>query len=182
MWLGAKILFVLTVPTNQTIINQFDFWLGGGFVFYGALIMSLITNFILAFLSVPIRLYCLKTMHEWISCLCYSHAIGRIGCYIQGCCYGVSCELWVFSQLPVQLVEALFLLAIGFYVKNQKRSLQALFWYLKSYATLRFTLEWFRADIERGEWFGLPPSLSISVLIFCLSFFFDRLLKTKLTV
>ena len=41
-WLGAKLLFLLTVNESSVLITRANFWLGGGFVFYGGLILSIV--------------------------------------------------------------------------------------------------------------------------------------------
>ncbi len=42
--------------------------------------------------------------------LSFSQGIGRIGCFLAGCCFGKSIYLFgiYFNKLPVQIIEAIF--------------------------------------------------------------------------
>jgi phosphatidylglycerol:prolipoprotein diacylglycerol transferase len=77
---------------------------------------------------------------------------GRLGCASAGCCGGAPCHAWWawHGRYPVQFIEALFhgsaaiLLSVAAW-----RGLavgQRLALYLLCYATLRFTLEWWRGN------------------------------------
>ena len=108
------------------------------------------------------------------------HTIGRIGCFLGGCCFGKPSNLpWAiqFPQLsppvhPTQLYEAglnfinfVFLLAL---YKNKKFDGQVLCLYLINYSLIRFFLEFFRGDPGRGYVFrssSIWVSLSIPQLI-----------------
>ena len=105
-----------------------------------------------------------------------AHAIGRIGCYMAGCCYGV-------DGLPVQLYECfgnfviLGILLLLEKTGNERRIPQC---YLFCYAVLRFILEFFRADAERGAflWFSTSQWISIGVLI-CVGWLEYRMQREK---
>jgi len=102
--------------------------------------------------------------------LAIGHALGRIGCFFNGCCYGRPVA-WgiVLPELsdglprhPVQLYEAggslliaLALLARG--VPRPERRGEILGTYLASYSILRFALEYLRDD-PRG-----PVVLGLSI-------------------
>jgi phosphatidylglycerol:prolipoprotein diacylglycerol transferase len=94
-------------------------------------------------------------------------AIGRLDCFLNGCCYGI-------FGWPTQLAEALFVLLLGWRVCT----LQG--WIL-GYALWRFGIEFLRADTERGIWaLGLSTSQWISVLILATIAFtlkFERYIK-----
>ena len=104
-WVGAKLLFMVT--SNQSI----SFLSGGGFVFYGGLIGGLFGCFLLRLKILEINLL--------IPGLAIAHAIGRLGCFVVGCCHGKICPLPYIDYYPTQLFEAIFLLSIGgFYFKT----------------------------------------------------------------
>ena len=114
-----------------------------------------------------------------------AQALGRIGCFFGGCCYGKPCVSgWgvVFPEnspawlhygetaiWPVQGMEAVCLLGIFFFlwrVDFHRRSA----WYFVLYPGSRFLLEFLRGD-DRGSLLGLPwfsPAqwLSLVLLIF----------------
>jgi len=100
--------------------------------------------------------------------LALGQALGRVGCFLNGCCYGrasQSCGLvfpGVSAQpvLPTQLYESAgcLLLALGLaWVHAHRRFKGQVFaLYLILYAFLRFGLELLRGDAERGTLLGLP--------------------------
>ncbi|MDO5111978.1 MAG: prolipoprotein diacylglyceryl transferase [Clostridia bacterium] len=94
-------------------------------------------------------------------------AFGRVGCFLGGCCYGVPVS-WgvVFPEgslapagvplFPSQLAEAAvqFLLFIVLAVLTRRIRQKWLIFplYLGGYAVMRFLLEFWRGDPERGVW------------------------------
>jgi phosphatidylglycerol:prolipoprotein diacylglycerol transferase len=86
--------------------------------------------------------------------------VGRLGCFLNGCCYGKPTAAWcgvVFpgqphAVLPTQLFEAIGLLGIYAALRAlQRRGALALRgrvtgWYLLAYGALRFVLEFLRGD------------------------------------
>jgi phosphatidylglycerol:prolipoprotein diacylglycerol transferase len=108
------------------------------------------------------------------------HAVGRIGCFLGGCCYGRECDLpWAvqFPKLPnpvhpTQLYEAglntinfVFLLLL-YRRRRFKGQIASLFFI--NYGIIRFVVEYFRGGPGRGYVFTGPTplqSLSIPQLI-----------------
>lgn len=79
-------------------------------------------------------------------------AVGRIDCFLNGCCHGI-------FGWPTQLAEAVFVLFLGWRVHTLRT-------WIFGYALWRFGIEFFRADAERGIWaLGLSTSQWISLLI-----------------
>lgn len=104
-----------------------------------------------------------------------AHALGRLGCWLGGCCYGARSDLpWAVAypesrvtRHPWPLYEAalLLLLAAAFWPQQRfaARPGRRAALYLASYAFARFWLEPLRGDPERGLfWNG---SLSFSQLL-----------------
>jgi len=101
-------------------------------------------------------------------------AVGRIGCYLNGCCYGKACDLpwavWQHGELrhPAQLYSAFSsLLLFVFLVWAEGKLTQegALFrLYLVGFALTRFILEYFRASDSLV--FGLTPMQWLCLEIF----------------
>lgn len=103
--------------------------------------------------------------------------IGRIGCFLAGCCYGVEappgCPIAVVFPpgsaapsgvplVPTQLIEAAFdlLLAPAILLVSRRPRLAplALHIHLIAYSAMRFVLEFHRGDAIRGFWLGLSTS------------------------
>lgn len=182
---GGKILYLFTViPFFVENFAQITWNLEllktlmtGGFVFYGGLLGALGGIFIYT------RQYKLSTgfMVEIIMpSVPLIHAFGRIGCFFAGCCYGREFPAPVGMQFlnsfiapndrtlfPVQLVEAagnlvLFLVLMAAFGKKKTQG-QITAVYFIGYSLMRFFLEYFRADAERGIFLGISTSQWISI-------------------
>ena len=180
--LGAKLLYVAV--TFRQIVEQhipFTALLFGGFVFYGGLIGGALGLF----------LYCKCRRRPFFDladlfavAVPLGHAVGRVGCFAAGCCYGVeyhgplshtyshlqnggSAPIGV-PLLPVQLIEAALLLLlfagllIVFLRRPAARGL-CVAGYILAYSAIRFALEFFRGDGARGVYLGLATSQWISL-------------------
>lgn len=175
-WVGAKIMFILTSSQFDALTSQ-SFWLGGGFVFYGGVLLSLI--FCLGFYYFEKRVT-LSHFSSLTPVLCFSHGVGRIGCLLAGCCFGskttsvFSIHLHGADRIPIQLYEALLLFALGFALNHcSKKNTPLGKTYLFSYAIIRFILEFFRGDHIRGHYFGLLSTsqmISLILVILLLTF------------
>lgn len=154
----------------------------GGLVFYGAVPTALAA---VVLSGRGFDLPWLKIVDLSIPGIAMGHALGRIGCFLGGCCYGVEWHGPLAAiathpmaasahpsvpRHPVQLYESagLLILAAIFASIRPKRvgdGARALA-YVASYAVLRFGIEQLRGDAVRGVFLGL----STSMLIACISF------------
>lgn len=104
--------------------------------------------------------------------LALGQAIGRIGCFLNGCCYGKEVSWGIYFPVhqarlhPTQLTESLGLFVIFFILKKQhsksKISGSVFLLYLILAAILRFVVEFFRADqlwtagdLSLNQWISL---------------------------
>ncbi|MCM1540568.1 MAG: prolipoprotein diacylglyceryl transferase [Blautia sp.] len=170
---GGKLLFAVTqIPQGR---NFWDALLRGGFVFYGGLMGG----------AVGLAVFCARYRQnflDWGDIMCsllpMCQAIGRIGCFCNGCCYGKPYDGFGSVLYPVNGVK------IGVYPTWFMESLgcAALFcwlWnrrgrrirgsvasgYLTGYGILRFCIEFFRGDELRGVWGLLSTSQIISIIM-----------------
>jgi phosphatidylglycerol:prolipoprotein diacylglycerol transferase len=185
--LGGRIYFLLYYfikePSAffQKPIKVFEVLSSGG-VFYGGVIFGVL--FSLVYLKK-------RDISFWRMAditgvgLALGHSIGRIGCFLSGCCYGRPTDFPLavrFPHLPVrvhptQLYESvlnflnfLFLMAV---FRNRKFRGQVFSLYLINYAVIRFFLEYLRGDPGRGYILRSDApllSLSIPQLISVLAF------------
>lgn len=113
-------------------------------------------------------------------CILIAHALGRIGCFLAGCCYGSHTDSWLGVEFPfgdsvgkvhpTNLYEALFLfvmfglmLTVTLLDKPKGYNLIA---YALSYSVFRFLIEFIRDD-NRGSFIpGLSPSQWQVILLF----------------
>ena len=96
-----------------------------------------------------------------------SQAIGRVGCFLGGCCYGIPCKLGVAyphgslpfeimgacQLFPVQILEAVLLLALFLLCLRKQFHVRGSV-YLIGVAIIRSSCEFLRGD-ERGDLFGI---------------------------
>lgn len=171
-WIGSKIFFLLVSARGgfTQYAESLSFWVGGGLVFYGGLIFSLVFSLIF-FVFKPH----LKALYiEFVPGLALAHAVGRIGCFLAGCCFGEVSHGWLTVHIdgaeryPVQLIEALALLilAIFFHLKKRDWKKIVLPAYLICYSVIRFILEFLRGDEVRGGFANLSTSQWVSLILF----------------
>ena len=175
-WLGSKVLYLVTsfgIDQSELALKP-SFWLGGGLVFYGGLIGGGIFSW-LYFTSNKISY---KRISFLAVIMSFTHALGRIGCFLAGCCFGIESDSFISvhihhaDRIPVQLFEAFCLILLGLYLwklwrDNKKENI--FFIYFISYSIIRFILEFLRDDQIRGVFQGLSTSQWISILIFSLA-------------
>lgn len=109
--------------------------------------------------------------------LALGQAIGRIGCFLNGCCYGRPVAWGVYFPVhgdhlyPTQLYDAVMLLGIFFVLKYLQKFSDcrgAIFsMYLMLASVERFTNEFFRAD-HMSMVMGLSIFQWVSVMVFIL--------------
>lgn len=171
---GAKILYIINEwSTHSTLREIFSLnTLQSGGVFSGGLIAALAAG---AWYIRKHRLPALATFDAFAPGLAMGHAIGRVGCFAAGCCYGKPTQHWwgvtftnplaalVETPLnqplqPTQLFESAAELAIFFILmwmfKRKKFDGQVFAAYLFLYGIARFLIEFLRGDPGRGEVFG----------------------------
>jgi phosphatidylglycerol:prolipoprotein diacylglycerol transferase len=157
-FLGAKILYWSVTLKFQAPLN---YWWSSGFTVYGAILLLSLVFYLLK----KVRKLTNQEINIFLPRLIFIHALGRLGCWLNGCCYGVFWKI----QHPVQLYELSFLLVLSIYLKNKINNNENKNWwnrYLILYALGRFCLEFFRGDNDqRGMLFTLSTSQWISLFI-----------------
>lgn len=184
---GAKILYWITQSKNIIDNPKIIFNLSEGFVVYGGIIGGILIGYV----------YCkrkniifLQYLDLFVPSVALAQGFGRIGCLLAGCCHGKETDCWfgiTFHEsefapndvklFPTQIVESLLNFAIFFiliYLAKRKRPnglIAGL--YLILYSLGRFSIEFFRGDLIRGQVGGLATSQWIAlavVLITCIVF------------
>jgi phosphatidylglycerol:prolipoprotein diacylglycerol transferase len=184
---GAKVLLV-AVEGRYYFKNPREFLsiLQSGGVFYGGLMGGIAVAWFCA------RRYALpgwQTADVLAPGVIIGQAIGRLGCFAAGCCYGKPAQVpWavtfrdVYASRavgtpmdtplhPTQLYESLaaFLIFLGLlWLAPRKRFHgQVVLAYAVAYSGVRFVIEFFRGDPDRGSVFGgvLSTSQLIAILL-----------------
>lgn len=172
---GAKVLYVIydwNTYQHWTDIFSLSTLQAGG-VFSGGLIGALIAA---VWYIRQQHMPALATCDAFAPGLAIGHAIGRLGCFAAGCCYGKPTDAWwgvtftnpVANKLvetplnvalqPTQLFEFAVELAnfflLTWMLKRKKFDGQVFGAYLILYGVARFLIEFLRGDPGRGEVFG----------------------------
>ncbi len=180
--LGARILYVLQnlefyliYPSEILMLHK------GGLSFYGGFILAVICGIIfLKRQEMPVS----ATLDIIAPYLALAQAIGRIGCFLNGCCYGKPTNLpfavyfpgETIARHPVQIYSSLILLFIFvilrlFQAKRHKGvfSGQVFLLYCLSYGSARFFMEYLRGDnLHIFAGFTLHQLISAAVFIISL--------------
>lgn len=183
--LGARLIFV-AVSWRYFAANPLEILMlwKGGLVFYGGLLGGI------AGLFACIRIYSLSTslmLDIGAPAIALGHAMGRLGCFSAGCCYGKTTD-WPWSITftdprclatevlnqpvhPTQLYSSFFLFALtGFlvwlhhreiFIGRKRFSGQIASLYLVLYGLFRLIVEFFRGD-PRGSYSLAGLTLSTS--------------------
>ncbi|WP_027722645.1 prolipoprotein diacylglyceryl transferase [Maridesulfovibrio zosterae] len=194
--LGARALYVGLYPQQfvNNIIEIFYIW-QGGFVFSGAFIFGSLGG--LLFLKSK-----KQDIMPWLDCfapaIALGQAIGRIGCFSAGCCYGKHTDLpWavtfrntdsvapLFYPLhPTQIYHSLagiitfvILLQAKKYLKNDGK-ITGLF--LVLFSLFRFIIEFFRADY-RGSFGPISTTQFITLVFFSIGIYLLSVNKKRST-
>ena len=150
------------------------FWYGG-FVYFGGALA--------AFASALIFLRIKKEqIWPWLDffapVISVGYGLGRISCFISGCCYGQICDLpWsVSGRHPTQLYAAFWELSVFaglIWLERRPQKLKTnlsifLIW-LSLHSLGRLLMEFYRDDFRGALWLGLSISSWISLILLSLS-------------
>lgn len=195
---GARVAYV-GFHWSEFSGNLLEIWMihKGGLAFYGSFIGGVITLLIfLKYKKIPF----LKVADVMIPAVALGHGIGRLGCLMNGCCYGklTTCIFGITFPAgslpaihygvnhiihPTQVYES-FLLVILFFVllwidRHKKFEGQTFVSYVLIYPAIRFCMEYFRGDNP----FIVPRILTlyqgISLMIFTAGITLLIILKRK---
>lgn len=168
--LGARIFYILldlsffmANPLEMIMIQK------GGLAWQGGLILGTIAG--IGFVRKK-GLPLLKMLDFSLPYVALGQAIGRLGCFLNGCCYGKEVSWGVFFPIhqarlhPTQLYEFLGLVVIFFILKGAQRKSpwpgKIFLLYLVLASILRFAIEFIRADqlwmaagLSLNQWISL---------------------------
>ena len=181
--IGARFVYVTTYwkdefadqPLSEIFMIQH-----GGLVYYGGLIGATIAGIIyIRWKKLPLW----KTADVLAPSLALGNVFGRIGCLLNGCCYGRACSLpWAIRfpadhvthgapVHPTEIYDALdnfiLYLLLAWLFRHKKFDGQVFATYLIGYAITRTIMECFRGDYPTDHiHFGLTPGELVSIPIF----------------
>jgi phosphatidylglycerol:prolipoprotein diacylglycerol transferase len=187
--LGGKLLFFLSVVGRN---NGSYGYLFGGFVFYGGLIGFFAG--LLAYVRYTGQSFSAYA-NFLVPYIALGQSIGRIGCFMNGCCYGAESD-WVFAVrypaghptrgapvIPTPIIESLTCLLLSIFLFKRRRGKMDNFTaYILIYSVLRFTMEFWRGDTIRGFFGPLSTSQWVSLALLAWVAFHCKKSITKLIV
>ena len=164
----------------------FTFW-NGGFVFYGGLLLAVVSGFFyLRYWLRKGKQEILDTLDFYAPAAALTYSIGRVGCFLNGCCFGRVDNSWFAAQgkFPIQIMtsgfELLIFFALLFTERLHKFRAGSLFFlWLSLHALNRIFMESQRADF-RGPvfYFSISTWISFVILITSMTFLY-RLQKVS---
>jgi len=184
--IGARLLYILQYASYY-MKNPWEILMlqHGGLSWFGGLIAGAAGAVIYLKakrLSVP------GILDLMIPFVALSQAIGRLGCLLNGCCYGKISKFGIYFKahdaylIPTQLYSSLALIVIFFilrYLEERPHKPGGIFFtYLLLYTLKRFFMEFWRADNEI-VFLGLTIFQVFSAAIFVLAFLKLTRLKNK---
>ena len=181
--LGARFVYVTTYWrdefANQPLAEIFKIW-HGGLVYYGGFIGAIFAALIyIRWKKLPVW----KTADVLAPSIALGNVFGRIGCLLNGCCYGRACNLpWAIHfapdhpthGLPVHPTEIydaldnfLLYLLLAWLFRHKKFDGQVFATFLIGYAVTRTIMECFRGDYPPDHiHHGLTSGELVSIPIF----------------
>lgn len=181
--LGAKVLsYFADYPKYDSILDS-------GMSAYGALIGGFLMIYIFC---LEFKLPLIKFFTKYVILLPLIYAIGKLGCFFGGCCYGVECSLPIsvvylnsmdapnnISLFPVQLVESIVNFIIFVWLILEKKSdMWKIGWTFVLCGLSKFILDFFRASwaysISVNQW------ISIFLCIIGINIILTNLKKKKI--
>lgn len=176
--IGAKLGLLLYMPVSEWWSGIKDLLLSewGGRTILGALF----GGFVGVELAKKALGITVATGDPYAIGLPLGQALGRVGCFLGGCCYGrpLSEGSWLHElhlvTHPAQLYEGALDLTVAitlFAIRKQPRAPGLLFrYYLLSYASIRFVMDFFRGDekqmagpLSYAQWFVLACAVALIV-------------------
>jgi phosphatidylglycerol---prolipoprotein diacylglyceryl transferase len=173
---GARALYVIE-NIHYYLKNPFEMIMlqRGGLSWFGGLILGVISSVVyLRIKKIPVY----KALDLLSPFIALGQAIGRIGCLLNGCCfgkvsdYGIYCPVHDSVLVPTQIYSSLALLLIFIalrFLQDRPHKEGAIFFsYLMLYSVKRFFIEFWRAD-NAIIIFGLTLFQLLSIAIFCIA-------------
>jgi phosphatidylglycerol:prolipoprotein diacylglycerol transferase len=197
---GARFVYVTTYWktefAGQKFSEVFAIW-NGGLVYYGGLLGAMVAGIgYLLWKKLPVW----KIADILAPSIALGSVFGRIGCLLNGCCYGYACDLpWAIhfpadhethgaAVHPTEIYDALLnlvlYLALAWWFRRKHFDGQIFALYLMGYAVFRSIAEHFRGDYPADHvHHGLTSAQVVSLPMFAaglaLMFFFSRRARPK---
>jgi len=175
--LGARLFYVLVYDWSyyqNNLLQIFDLR-NEGLVWYGGLILGALAA--LTYLRLK-KLPMGKILDLFATYVALGYAFGRIGCFLNGCCFGKPTTLpWgvIFPGLdlvarhPTQLYSSFFALLLFLFLlrlyPRRRFDGQVILSYIIGYAVIRFIIEFFRENLIVWQGFTVSQVLAVGIAL-----------------
>jgi len=183
--IGSRILYVIITPNSGPLISR-DLLTSGisGMSFHGGLILSILAVIALNFIKkIPV----FKIYDLTVPIVALTYGFGRIGCFLNHCCFGRTTEHHILGgvptvdphlwEYPVQLYSTamafiifvvIYLLILRYYDKIKEGT--TLFIFLLLMGIERFVMEIYRFhELSAPTFYGLSLAQIVSISLIILS-------------
>ena len=174
---GGRLLFVIInwEYYSRHLVRSVMFF-EGGLAFQGALAGAVLASLAVSRIK---RLPFWGTSDLIAPYIPLGQAVGRIGCFLNGCCYGKAIECGVgvtfpgetVMRIPTQVYSSIFLLALFMFLidirKKKNFDGYVFVMYIILYAVFRFFMDFFRGDgLSPLFGFTLSQGISLGMAVF----------------
>jgi len=165
---GARVLYIITFWREQFAgrpLEMLMVW-HGGLVFYGGFIGASLACILYSWTK---RIPAFRLGDIMAPSIALGSVFGRIGCLLNGCCYGRACDLpWAIhfpqghetypngvhpTEIYAALLNLCLYLGLAWWYRRKKYNGQVFAFYLVGYALQRFAVEFFRGDYPPDQYF-----------------------------
>ncbi len=188
----------LTPPPEMSLSYYYFHPLAGPKTLYGVIVLMPVS---IAIATLGSRDALSRQLDLWTPAMFVVLFVARIGCLMQGCCYGARSDLfgiafpagasaywlqrhaglipedaqWSLPVIPTQGIEAVFLAALAIWSWRRLDQTTPLFLpTVIAYSLFRFAIEFVRADEGRGIYGPLSTSQWIALIVLAVAFAFVR--------
>jgi phosphatidylglycerol---prolipoprotein diacylglyceryl transferase len=161
---GAKLLFVI-LGWEHYARGELRFWADftTGFVFFGGLLGALAAG---AAFTAARGISFVRSADYFAVALPLGHAIGRVGCFVAGCCHGRPPHpVQLYESAALLLIAAVCRLTLARVADGGAAPGTAFRLYLALYGLLRLLLDPLRGDGRPERWLGLSHQQGLALLV-----------------
>lgn len=181
--IGSRLFYVVFYAWDAFLENPLMFFdlQGGGLVFYGSFLGGLVGGIVYLWRQ---KMPFWEVADMAAPYLALAYAIGRVGCFLNGCCYGKPTSLpWgvVFPGIggvarhPTQIYSSLA--ALGLFVflswlySRRHFSGQVFLCYVAGYALIRFIIEFWRENLVLWAGLTVGQVMALAAILLTLPFY-----------
>lgn len=179
--IGARVVYILLNPGTESWSGFFAVW-QGGLSFHGGLACAMILGYIYTRIA---KMSFVNVADMVAPSLAIGYALTRIGCFLNGCCYGAPTSLpWGVrfnengvltppshpTQIYATIINLLIFWLLTRLEKLNRKPGFVFVAYLGLYSIYRFLIEYLRSGYSAEQWmFGFTQAQGVSLAVIAVS-------------